>query len=259
MSRVLRLDPESPAEAAGFRALQVVADAVRGLPDDAWRIVGGWMVRAWGAEGPALRPTVDVDLELRPTKAVRLARRVPERLRAAGLRPHTEPFRFVAEGGILIDLLIAPGGSRHDPPRLGDQMVFEAEGSRLAFELAPERVRVMRGGEGVHILVPRLAGALALKTVVLAQSRPLRVRIDAQDVAILLEVARGEPEPLVADLRAHARMSDVRRMRRGLLDLFAGEGSRGTRWVAQELGERAALTAVVNARWVLAELGKRPP
>jgi hypothetical protein len=171
------------------------------------------------------------------------------------LAPSGEPFRFEGKGGLRVDLLIAPGGSRDDPPRLGQQQVLEVPGSRLAFALPPERITVRLQDE-VEILVPGLAGALVLKTVLLEKGRPIRVRDDARDVAALLRIARRESKALLRELRKHKRWSDVRATRRALGDLFGEEKSRGTQWVAQEKGTRAALTAVADAHWLLDELGQ---
>lgn len=255
--RVLSLDPEAPADEAGFRSLSAAVSAVNDLPPEAWRIVGGWMVRGWaelsGSEVFA-RQTIDADLELLPNKAVERSRRVPQRLRDAGLAPADEPFRFRGEDGARVDLLVAPGSSRHDPPRLGGQEVFEVEGSRLAFTLPPERVVVRRGAEKCTIQIPRLAAALVIKAILVAKGRRLRVRDDAQDVAALLRAVRNEPEPVVSDLIANARGSEVKRARRALKQILSDERARAAEWISQELGSRASLTAIADARWLADQL-----
>lgn len=258
VSRLLTLDAQAPADVAGFRSLQTAVSVVRELPPEAWRIVGGWMVRAWiettGA-GIFGRTTVDADLELMPVRAVGRARQVPDRLREEGMEPFEEPFRFTRKDGSRIDLLVAPGSSRHHPPRLGNQVVFEVEGSCLAFRLPPEPVRVRCDGEECTIQIPRLAGALAIKVILIASGRPLRARDDARDVAGLLRAARREPETLLSDLRAHKRMSDVKRTLRTLSETLRDEDARVAEWISQELGPRSALTAVADTRWLLTELG----
>jgi hypothetical protein len=256
MSLAVELDPDSPADDAGFRGLTLVVDAVASLPDAAWRVVGGWMVRAWvqGSDAGVQRPTIDVDLAILASRGEGWAAKVPERLEAAGLRPTEEPFRLRGPNGILVDLLVPPGASRREPPQLGKQIVFEARGSRFSFELPPEHVSVSMGSDRVGFPTPRLAAALVLKAVVLGIARPGRAHVDAIDVAQLLAVVRREPAEVVEDLRAHARRSDVRDAQRHLEKLFSGEGDPGAILVARETDARTALSAVAVARWLLEQL-----
>lgn len=257
LRRVLALDPGAPADVVGFRSLRTALSVVDDLPPEAWRIVGGWMVRAWVETtdaGSFDRQTIDADLELMPARAVHRARKVPDRLRKAGLEPFEEPFRFKGEDGTRVDLLVVHGSSRRDPPRLGDQIVFEVEGSRLAFQLPPEPVTVRLASDECTIQIPRLAAALTIKVILLGSGRPLRARDDARDVASLLRAVRREPEPMLSDLRAHKGMSDVKRTRRLLGEVLRDEDARATEWISQELGPRSALTAVADARWLLSQL-----
>jgi len=214
------------------------------------------MVRAWAEGGPSstiTRPTVDVDLALLSMRSGGKAVLIPERLRRAGLTSGEEPFRLQGEGGVLIDLLIPPGASRANPPRLGRQIMFEAAGSRFAFELLPEKVEVTLGEQRLEFLTPRLAGALVLKAVVMGRVRR-RVRDDAVDVARLLACARTEPDVLSTDLRGAARRGDVREGLRVIGHLFAEESSKGARLVAQQAGPLVAIEAVSDARWLLSRL-----
>jgi hypothetical protein len=250
------LDPDSPADVAGFRALGVVADAVAGLPDAAWRVIGGWMVRAWVEEtgvGSA-RPTTDVDLGLLASRGEGKAERVPVRLRDAGLQPFEEPFRLRRPDGVQVDLLVPPGASRRDPPRVGDQIVFEARGSRLGFELPPEQVFVWMGKDRIGFPTVRLSAALVIKAIVLGIGRPRRAEVDAVDVARLLSVVRIDPMEAIADLRTHERKTEVKDARRQLQRLFAREEDAGARLVARETDSPTALTAVADARWLIEQL-----
>jgi len=255
--RRLSLDPESEADFVGFESLRVAARAVDGMPEGAWRVVGGWMVRGWaegGAVEVSMRPTIDVDLTLFPGRGRRAAELVPGRLADAGLRPHEEPFRLRRDDGVLVDLLVPPGGSRGEPPRVGKQALFRAEGTAFAFEVPPEPVRVRLERKRVDFQIPRLAAAIVQKTIVLAGMRP-RYLDDASDVARLLAVARREPEEAVADLRQYRRRKDVRKAMAAITSLFGEEEARGARWVEQELGTRVAITAVDDARWLVSEMG----
>lgn len=256
VTRVLALDPESPADVVGFRALGVVVGATDGLPDAAWRVIGGWMVRAWveGAGVGSLRPTVDVDLLLLASRGSGKAERVPVRLNEAGLLPFEEPFRLRGPDDVLVDLLVPPGASRKVPPRVGDQIVFEARGSRFGFELPPEHVSVRMGEERLGFPTVRLSAALVVKAIVLGIGRPGRAQVDAVDVARLLSVVRVDPEEAIADLRSHARQSEVKDARRQLHRLFAREEDAGVQLVARDTDSATALTAVADARWLLERL-----
>jgi hypothetical protein len=217
------------------------------------------MVRAWvegGAGGEPARPTIDVDLTLLPGRGRPAIERVPERLLAQGLRPHQEPFRLRREDGVLIDLLVPPGASRADPPRIGRQVLFRAEGAAFGFELRPEPVVARLRSRKVEFQVPRLAPALVHKTLVLAAMRP-RYLDDASDVAHLLRAVRREPEEAIPDLVGHRRRTDVRKALAALSGLFGDEDARGASWVEQELGTTAAVTAVDDARRLLSEMTER--
>ena len=253
--RRLTLDPESEADVVGFEGMRVARQALEGVPPTAWRVVGGWMVRAWVEGGPTkgtARPTIDVDLALFPGRGRPAIARVPERLADANLLPHEEPFRLRRSDGVLIDLLVPPGGSRADPPRIGKQLLFLAEGAAFAFELPPEKVDARLGRRKTELLVPRLAAALVHKTLVLVAMRP-RYLVDASDVALLLAVLRRESEDAIEDLRRHRRRSDVRKALAALGGLFGDEAARGAIWVELELGTRAAVTSVDDARWLLSQ------
>ena len=176
------------------------------------------------------------------------------RLRDAGLLPFEEPFRLRGPDDVQVDLLVPPGASRRDPPRVGDQIVFEARGSRLGFELPPEQVSVRMGRDRIGFPTVRLAAALVVKAIVLGIGRSRRVEVDAVDVARLLTVVRFDPKEAIADLRTHERKSEVKDARRQLQRLFAREEDAGARLVARETDSATALTAVADVRWLIEQL-----
>jgi hypothetical protein len=256
MRRIV-LDPASEADRTGFESLAVVAAALEGVPDAAWRVAGGWMVRAWaegGAPNEPARTTTDVDLALFPSRGRPAIDQVPGRLAADGLRPDEEPFRLRRPDGVLVDLLAPPGASRADPPRIGRQTLFLAEGAAFGFALPPEPVEARLGRRRIDFQVARLAAALVHKTIALAAARP-RYLVDASDVARLLRVVRRDPSEALFDLQAHRRRSDVGRALTALGNVFGDEEARGAVWVEQELGTNAALIAVDDARWLSSTLG----
>jgi hypothetical protein len=151
-------------------------------------------------------------------------------------------------------LVVPPGSSRSEPARLGKQVVFVAPGSRFAFELPPEPVRVeLKPAGRLEFLTPRLAAALVLKLTVLAARRQ-RHRDDARDVAALLAAVRPEPADAVGDLQSHRRRKDVGSALACLAQMFGTERDPGCVWVEQESGTRVALTAVQDANWLLRQL-----
>ena len=176
------------------------------------------------------------------------------RLRDAGLLPSEEPFRLRGPDDVRVDLLVPPGASRRDPPRVGDQIVFEARGSRLGFELPPEQVSVRMGRDRIGFPTVRLAAALVVKAIVLGIGRSRRVEVDAVDVAKLLTVVRFDPKEAIADLRTHERKSEVKDARRQLQRLFAREEDAGAHLVARETDSATALTAVADVRWLIEQL-----
>lgn len=258
MTRVLVLDPTSPADEIGFLALGEAVKAVRGVP--AWLILGGWMVRAWVGSSRSdarIRPTVDVDLGLLSVRAPEKVKAVPGRLIASGFRSQDEPFRLMRADGTRVDLLIPPGASRRDPPRIGRQEVFEAPGTRFAFELPATPVTVKLGGEELTIQVPCLAGAIVAKAVALGHRRPARARVDALDVAALLAVWEQEPEPTRSRLAKGRRRTDVKRGLASLARNFESPEAAGAMWVEQELdSRRESLKAVARAAALLDSLAE---
>jgi len=255
VTRVIVLDDGSPADVVGFRALGVVIDSLMDVPDAAWRVVGGWMVRAWveGSAVGAARPTVDVDVALLASRGGGKVEEVPQRLRDAGLLPTDEPFRLRGPDDLLVDLLVPPGASRADPPRLGTHIVFEARGSRFGFEMPPEPVSVRLDDDRLGFPTVRLAAALVLKAVVLGVARPGRTEVDAVDVARLLSVVRDGPAEAISDLRSHSRRRDVREGLQRLATFFGSGEDPGAVLVARETDDATALTAVADARWLLGQ------
>jgi hypothetical protein len=137
--RELVLDSGSGSERVGFASLRLAVNVVEGLPVEAWRIIGGWMVRAWtetaGAGGKA-RPTVDVDLGILPQRAAGLSGLIPLRLSAAGLKPAGEHLPRDQRGSSGFGCtLIQPVLSQ---PVWGSRL-FSSRLARFAFELPPSR------------------------------------------------------------------------------------------------------------------------
>lgn len=250
--RDVTLDPISSADAAGFEALQAAISAVADFVDG-WLIVGGWMVRLWvksGAQDLPERLTVDVDLALLRSWQERVVE-IPDRLRAAAFYPEEEPFRFVRRDGARVDLLVPPGATRSEPPRIGNVEVFTADGIRFAFELPAERFNVRLGSQMVPVKTAALAGALVAKAVTLGLRRARGAQVDAVDVASLLAVVEAEPRPAIEQLAEHRKRSDVKKGMRVLRRDFARLESSGASWVARASSHREALRAVARAEWLL--------
>lgn len=246
------LNAASDADAIGFKALQATVSAVGRLVNG-WLIVGGWMVRLWVRSVPDSldeRLTVDVDLALLRSREERVVD-VPDKLRAAAFLPQEEPFRFVRKDGARIDLLVPPGASRSEPPRIGKQEVFEAAGLRFSFELPAEKFTVRLRSQTVTVKTPALAGALVAKAVALGLRRPRGAQADAVDVGSLLAVVEAEPSPAIEHLAEHRRRSDVREAVRVIRRDFRSLDSSGASWVNRAKSQREALRAVSRAQWLL--------
>lgn len=257
--RSLELNPDSAAELASFNSLKAVRNAFGGLPEGSWLLIGGWMVTAWSSQGRSdveMRATKDVDVALLTSRAHKRPN-VVEVLGRQHYEPMSLPFRFQKDGGAIIDVLVPPGASRHDPPRIGNLETFEAPGTRLAFELPCETFRFIMGADSVQIPVPPLAAALVAKTVLLEKQRRRRVRDDAHDVAALLAAFERMPDVPLAQLKEKAERSDVKTARKALDALFATPESSGTAWVSAELGLRSGLIAATRAKRLLASLNDR--
>jgi len=249
VSRFLDLDPRQPADVTGFETMRLLLPLLEDVDRRAWRIMGGWMVRAYASTGTLTpRPTTDVDLSLFPSRGGRRLRELPTGLRDAGFRPDEEPSKLVL-GSHRIDLLVPPGGSRAG--RLGEQAVFEAKGTAFAFAMDPEALTLRLDGTSVEVVTARLSAALVAKAVLFSERRP-KYRDDAVDVGLLLDAVRRDGQAPVEDLRAQAGRKDVRKAMRAIDVDFAGAGSAGVKCIRDARGLEEGLTAAANARRLLA-------
>lgn len=249
MSRILDLDPAQPADVNGFQTMQSLVIALEGADSRGWRVMGGWMVRAYSAGGSlAPRPTTDVDLSLFPSRVGPRGKLISDRLGAAGFRAGEEPFKLFLDDQ-EIDLLVPPGGSRSG--RIGRQAVFEADGTAFAFELGPEPLDVRLGDAKLKIQTARLAAALVAKAVLFGMARP-KSRADAVDVGLLLSAVARSGGETHEELRAHRKRSDVRSALRVLEESFVEADGRGILAIRDQRSLEEALTAAANARGLLA-------
>ena len=257
--RSVRLDPDSGADRASFRSLKALEAAFVTLDTGSWLLIGGWMVKAWASQGRSeveARATKDVDVAVLASRAGRKPQ-VVEALAALHYRQMDLPFRFETSDGAIIDVLVPPGASRYDPPRIGELETFEAPGTRLAFELPAETFQFQLGEDSVQLPVASLAGALVAKTVLLQKQRRRRVRDDAHDVAALLAAVERMPDTPLRQLTEKAHRSEVKTARKAFFELFKTADAPGTSWVATELGLRAGLEAAGRARWLLDALQRK--
>lgn len=232
----------------GLKEIEPVLDALRGSVV----LIGGLMVRIWlNAQPPELpvRATADIDLGV-DRRSLRLAsssQKVAPLLKDRGFEPGAvdpeELFRFGKElegETLVVDVLVAPGSSREEPPLL-EQGISTLAAPGLAYALLRGIRHVdVEFDDGSQVAdltlpLPTLDAAFVLKAA-LAESgvrrRADRRRVDTVD-SLLLAAALLEKADDLAILREHQRRSDVRKALRWLNTSFSKRDSVGSARVAE--------------------------
>lgn len=234
---------------------RLVADGLGELVDvldrlgGAALIVGGLMTRIWLHARPhrnmPTRATADVDLGIdRRSLSIASNRRVIGPLLAkhefiAGMGD--KAFRYSKElpnGSLFrVDLLVAPGASRADPPLLETGIpTVAAPGLAYAFfrgAVTAEVTFVDGSGKDKHLLrIPELDAAFVLKGALVGMGvrpRPDIARIDTTDAVMLAALCLDDAE-CIRSLAKHRRRSDVRSSLR-FLESIDGPRTRAARRV----------------------------
>ena len=243
-----------PADRLLVAALHEIAPLIDELRSGVL-LIGGLMTRLWlhgTPETAPVRPTADVDLGI-DRGALHLhgdRRRVDPALRRLGFAPGhgDEPFRYSKTvdgvGQVIVDVLVAPGSSREDPP------VVEAGLQSLAapgLAYAIQRRSVDFEGEFVdgatsrpfNLPLPTADAAFVLKAALVAKgarTRPDRVLTDTVDALAMAAVCLQYPEALAA-LRVNRGRSDVRASLAWLADAFRSLTAIGARRVEDHYRE----------------------
>lgn len=261
---------------AGLVDLQPVLDALQGSV----LIVGGLMTRLWLHAHPIglpARATADVDLGIdrRRLQLAATSRVVKPLLEKHGFDPGGggagEPFRFAKEftGGqkLVVDLLVAPGASRSEPPLLEKDLTSLAAPG-LAYALL-RGVYVMPvdffdDGEtrSFDLPLPHLDAAFVMKAELTRsgmRSRADRRRTDTVDAMSLAASCLDRPDSMKA-LKSHRTRSDVRGALRWIGESFGDPKTAAARRVEehfrQEFGRAGSGEWAVDvARRFVATIG----
>lgn len=218
-------------------------------------VIGGLMTRLWLHAQPIglpVRPTADVDIGV-DRRALRLAgdrRVVGPLLKRLGFDPgyEGEPFRYSKEiegvGLVVVDVMVAPGASRDDPPIVERGLETVAAPGLAYAMLRPTVLASTTFVEGEEtspfdLPIPTLDAAFVLKAA-LAESgvrtRPDRVRSDTVDALMLAAACLGDPSSLTA-LRDHGARSDVRKSIRWTQEVFRSSTALGSRRVEDHFSD----------------------
>jgi hypothetical protein len=219
-------------------------------------VIGGLMVRLWlhlRAIDMPVRATPDIDLGInkRTLRISGTKRVVDPLLREHGFSPGYagEPFRYSKDlaglGPIIVDVVIAPGASREDPPLLESGLETVGAPGLAYAQLRGPVVTDVKFVDGDDIAefslrIPHLDAALVLKAA-LAQSgvrtRPDRVQSDSVDAIMLAATCAGEPASLAA-LGQHRGRRDVRKALRWIDDAFRSPTAAGANRMERHVKEQ---------------------
>lgn len=262
----LRIDVTGPADRLMFEGLPHLQPVIDELGDGVM-LIGGLAATAWiGASdiGLPIRATRDVDLGI-DRRGLRLTgsrSKVVPLLRDSGFRSMggDASFRFVKEtpaGEFIVDLLVAPGSSRADPPILEEGLTtFSAP--RLAYAILrhPKSLDLTVAHEGTErafkLPIVTLDSAFVMKAVLTASRRlrPDRRITDTADAVMLAAACTADPDGIAA-LRHHRRRKDVREATRWMTGAFETETTAAARRVERhfeaELGRPGGASWAVEA------------
>jgi len=239
----------------GLRELRPVFER---LGDNAL-VVGGLMARLWlFAEPIEIEPraTGDVDLGV-DRKGLRIGgdrRIVAPLLEGVGFEPRAgeEQFRFVKDldgGAFPVDLGVAPGSSRNEPPLLEKGIeTIEIPGLAYALERRTTmHAKFVEGGaaEEFELPFPELDAAFVLKGALCkkgVRNRADRRQRDTVDTVCLAAACAGNEGSMDA-LAASRKRADVKAAIGWVRDNFAAADSAAARRVQQHFEEESGTSA----------------
>lgn len=261
----LRILVASEADRLLFEGLPHLEPVFAELGDGAI-VIGGIATTAWIETSDLdlpLRTTRDVDLGI-DRKGLRLGSSEPKvqpLLRAEGFEPllGDHRFRFEKEtpaGKFLLDLLVAPGASRADPPLLEAGMPsLAAPGLAYAIVRRPTHLKLTLSTKEqertFELPIVKLDAAVVMKGALASSGmrmKPDKRITDTSDAIMLAVVCAANPQS-VAQLRKHRRRSDVRQALGWLTQAFADEKSRAARRVEQHFESEFAQSG--GAAWAV--------
>ena len=245
----LRILVAGEADRLLFEGLPYLEPVFAELGDGAI-VIGGIATTAWietsNLDLP-MRATRDVDLGI-DRQGLRLGSskpRVQPLLREQGFEPllGDHRFRFEREtpaGKFLLDLLVAPGASREDPPLLEAGMPsLAAPGLAYAIRRQPTRLKLTlsdrKDDRTFNVPVVKLDAAVVMKGALVSSGmrmKPDKRITDTSDAIMLAAVCAADP-PSVKQLREHRKRKDVRQALDWLTTAFPDEKSRAARRLEQ--------------------------
>ncbi len=261
----LRIDVTGPADRLLFEGLPHLQPVIDDLGDGAM-LIGGLAATAWiGASdiGLPMRATRDVDLGIdrRGLRLTASQSKVVPLLRDNGFESMggNASFRFVKEtpaGEFIVDLLVAPGSSRADPPILEEGLTtFSAPGLAYAILRRPKSLALTvahrKAEREFKLPIVSLDSAFVMKAVLTASRRlrPDRRITDTAD-AVMLAAACASDETCMAALRQHQRRKDVREAVHWITESFATEMTASARRVERHF--ESELDQADGAKWAVA-------
>ncbi|CAN5797769.1 hypothetical protein BH23ACT12_BH23ACT12_07110 [soil metagenome] len=238
------------------KALQQLAPVLKAL-EGRVMVVGGLMTRLWLFAYPIGLPpraTVDVDLGIDrkllglTSKSQVVRPLLEEHGFVPGAADPDQPFRFyktVSPGqNVIVDLLMAPGASKDDPPLL-ERNLTSVAAPGLAYGLLrgvqPMAVDFCDGDEHIRVQLPlpHVDAAFVMKAELTRTGlriRPDRRRVDTVDAVSLASACLKSKDGL-RPLKEHARRSDVKGALCWLAESFHDSKSAPARRVEQHFRE----------------------
>lgn len=279
--RELSVVAAGPADQVIVRGLIDLKPVLEAL-DEGLLVVGGLMTYFWlsyEASDLPVRQTGDIDLGLdrRALHLTATSSRIAPLLRendfepySASGRPTSRFYKDLGEGmTIIVDLMIAPGASRTQPPQIESGIpTIAAPGLAYAFERGRCDFSVTFHVDGtdhtVMLPLPQLDAAFVMKGALMqsgTRAKVSKARTDTVD-AITLASACAANDEAVGAIGENRKRSDVKKALRWLESSFADERSLAARRVGEHFAETHGQDdrdhwAVEVARELLAKVGDR--
>lgn len=232
-------------------------------------VVGGLMQRIWlelrPVEGMSPRSTADIDLGIdrQRLRLTATSERVGPLLTERGYIPLAgeDGFRFekaLEQGSMIVDLLVAKGASRDEPPIL-EKGIATLAAPGLAYALTRPTVMVElelvdeRGSTVVEVPLPSLDAAFVLKAALVASGvrvRPDRRERDTVDAVMLAAVCASDSAAVHALAEGSGR-SEVKRALSFLREGLGRADRAAARRVVDYLQRERGVAPEIGGEWVV--------
>lgn len=261
---------QSPADEVLYEGLPHLAPVLEEFGSGAL-LIGGMAAIAWLTACPVglpVRATRDIDLGINAVKLGISKDHAPVQplLKKHGFKPGFggESFRFsrhTSHGPFVVDLLVAKGASKADPPEVERGLPsLAAPGLAYAVLRGPVPMQLtMHGPAGEQRMftfsVVTLDAAFVMKATLVASGsrRQAARRVTDTTDAIMLAAACLQDDDAMTALASHRRRSEPKRALAWLTDAFSTPTSAAARRVAdtaESPAETAAWTGDVATRFI---------